>query len=204
LTPVVSGSQPTLLDLARHSDVLSIHAAATEENRGLVSRTVLAELPSGSIVVNTARGELLDTDALIDLLEQGHLRGAALDVMEGEYAPGFAAGFVVSRVAQYARTHDNLLLTPHIGGSTVDAWRERSATSSIRRSGRCPPRDCAGVGAGAGTAARAAFPLKNLAMLAGRPLIDYTRCGKGMPVDRSHRVLDRQRADRGARACVGC
>ena len=122
--PAVSASRPTLLDLARHSDVLSIHATATLENRGLVSRDVLEALPSGSIVVNTARGELLDTDALLDLLERGHLRAAALDVIDGEYEPGFAARFGASRVAEYARAHDNLILTPHIGGSTVDAWRE--------------------------------------------------------------------------------
>jgi D-3-phosphoglycerate dehydrogenase len=122
--PAVAGSQATLLGLARQSDVLSIHAPVTSENHGLVSREVLEALPSGSIVVNTARGELLDTGALLDLLERGHLRGAALDVIEGEYEPDFAAGFARSRVAEYARTHDNLILTPHIGGSTVDAWRE--------------------------------------------------------------------------------
>ena len=53
-----------------------------------------------------------------------NLAAAALDTIAGEYDPDFSATFGSSRVARYAREHDNLLLTPHIGGSTVDAWRE--------------------------------------------------------------------------------
>jgi D-3-phosphoglycerate dehydrogenase len=74
--------------------------------------------------VNTARGELLDLDALLDLLDSGHVRAAALDTLDGEYDADFSPRLEKSRVAEYARTHDNLVLTPHIGGSTVDAWRE--------------------------------------------------------------------------------
>jgi D-3-phosphoglycerate dehydrogenase len=81
-------------------------------------------LPHGAMVINTARGELLDLDALLDLLESGHLQAAALDTIDGEYDPDFSAGFAASRLANYARAHDNLVLTPHIGGSTIDAWSE--------------------------------------------------------------------------------
>jgi phosphoglycerate dehydrogenase-like enzyme len=112
------------MDLARRSDVLSLHAPATAETRNLVSRQVLEALPAGAVVVNTARGELLDLDALLDLMESGHVRAAALDTLDGEYRADFAQHLAESRVARYARTHDNLVLTPHIGGSTVDAWRE--------------------------------------------------------------------------------
>ena len=76
------------------------------------------------MVVNTARGEVLDTNALIDLLESGHLYCAALDTVDGEYGVNFSEHFANSRLARYARTHNNLLLTPHIGGSTIDAWGE--------------------------------------------------------------------------------
>jgi D-3-phosphoglycerate dehydrogenase len=122
--PYVSGGTDSLLALASMSDVLSLHAPATDETRRLVSRRVLEALPRGAIVINTARGELLDTDALIDLIDGGHLAGAGLDTVAGEYDPGFADVFGATRLAQYARRSDRLILTPHIGGSTVDAWRE--------------------------------------------------------------------------------
>jgi D-3-phosphoglycerate dehydrogenase len=122
--PKVPGGTATPVELARRSDVLSLHAPAEAATRKIVSRGVLAALPKGAMVVNTARGELLDEDALVDLLETGHLAAAALDTVDGEYDPDFSARFGQSRLAAYARTHDNLILTPHIGGSTVDAWSE--------------------------------------------------------------------------------
>ena len=121
---VGEGRVNDLLTLAARSDVLSLHAVANEHTRDLVCRQVLEALPKGSMVINTARGELLDTDALLDLLECGHLWAAALDTIDGEYQLDFQANFGSSRVAQYARNHDNLIITPHIGGSTVDAWHE--------------------------------------------------------------------------------
>ncbi|MBW1699418.1 MAG: hydroxyacid dehydrogenase [Deltaproteobacteria bacterium] len=120
--PYVPGGVSTLIDLARRSDVLSLHAVANEETKKIVNRTVLEALPRGAIVINTARGELLETEALLDLLESGHLWAAALDTVEGEYSPDFSKTFIKSRIVHYARTHDNLILTPHIGGSTIDAW----------------------------------------------------------------------------------
>ena len=122
--PHVAGGYPSLLDLARRSDVLSLHVPATAETAGLVSADVIRALPRGAVIVNTARGELLDTDALLAALEDGHLYAAALDTIAGEYEPGFSERFGASPVAVYARSHDNLILTPHIGGSTLDAWRE--------------------------------------------------------------------------------
>ena len=122
--PRVEGGVDDLMELARNADVLSLHAVVTEETKGMVGREILSALPEGAMVVNTARGELLDTDALLDLLESGHLRCAALDVIDGEFEPEFPRRFPSSRLARYARTNDNLILTPHIGGSTVDAWRE--------------------------------------------------------------------------------
>ena len=122
--PNVQGSEPALEALAARSEVLSLHAPATEATRGLVSRGILQALPRGALVVNTARGELLDGEALVDLLESGHLGAAALDTVEGEYAPGFGEVFAAGRLAAYARRSSNLVITPHIGGSTHDAWHE--------------------------------------------------------------------------------
>ena len=122
--PYQSGGEKNLLELAKVSDVLTLHAPANNETKGMVSRAILEALPHGGLVVNTARGELIDTEALIDLLESGHLSAAALDTINGEYDLNFSKYFPLSRIANYARTHDNLILTPHIGGSTLDAWFE--------------------------------------------------------------------------------
>jgi D-3-phosphoglycerate dehydrogenase len=122
--PHQRGSLPDVRELAARSDILTLHAPGNAQTAGLISRGVLESLPKGAMIVNTARGELLDTDALLDLLEAEHLHAAALDTVAGEYEPGFAGRFETSRLARYARTHDNLILTPHIGGSTVDAWFE--------------------------------------------------------------------------------
>jgi D-3-phosphoglycerate dehydrogenase len=122
--PYVAGSQPDIIALAKQSDVLTLHAPSNDSTQNLVSREVLKALPKGAAVVNTARGELLDTEALLDLMESGHIGAAALDTVAGEYDPDFSTAFGSSRLARYARGHDNLILTPHIGGSTLDAWRE--------------------------------------------------------------------------------
>ncbi|MDP6271987.1 MAG: NAD(P)-dependent oxidoreductase, partial [Alphaproteobacteria bacterium] len=120
----LSGAQKVLSpgELAALSDVLSIHAPANDETRHLIDGAVLAACRPGAVLINTARGELVDEAALLAALGQGRLAGAALDVLDGEYEPGFrAAGHAL---VAYAREHRNLLLTPHIGGSTEDAWRE--------------------------------------------------------------------------------
>lgn len=122
--PHVWGGAENLLELAEKTDVLSIHAVANEETKNLIDRIVLGALPKGAIVVNTARGEILDSDALLDLLESGHLLGAALDTIDGEYETKFTEKLKSSRLLAYARKNQNLILTPHIGGSTIDAWSE--------------------------------------------------------------------------------
>ena len=113
----------TLEALVASSDVVSLHVPHEKSTEKLISKKVLMRFKPGSYLVNTARGELLDWQAVLEALESGHLAGAAFDVFEGEFEPGFAQRLPAHPVLEYARTHDNLLLTPHIGGSTVDAWR---------------------------------------------------------------------------------
>ena len=122
--PYVPGGVQSLLELAARSDVLSLHAPANAETVNIISRGVLEALPIGAVVINTARGELLDSESLLDLMKTGHIAAAALDTVIGEYDPNFSNLFGKSRLARHAREHDNLILTPHIGGSTVDAWYE--------------------------------------------------------------------------------
>lgn len=120
--PFVDGSVKSLKQLAFKSNVLSIHAASTPTNKGLVSKDILEALPEGAVVINTARGELLDTNALLKLLKSGHLAAAALDTLDGEYFPNFTNKLREHPLIDYAKNHQNLLITPHIGGSTIDAW----------------------------------------------------------------------------------
>src|SRR5438445_692029 len=83
-----AGVEPLSFDeLLMRADVLSVHVPLTEETRGLVGRTQLAMLPEGAIVVNTARGGLVDEYALAEALGSGRLRGAALDVLVTEPPP---------------------------------------------------------------------------------------------------------------------
>ena len=74
----------TLPELLAQSDVLSLHCPLTQETRRLLDRSALARMKQGSILINTARGAIVDCDALADALESGHLRGAGLDVYEEE------------------------------------------------------------------------------------------------------------------------
>jgi phosphoglycerate dehydrogenase-like enzyme len=117
----------TLEGLVEQSDVVTLHVPHETATENLISRGVLQRFKRGSYLINTARGELLDWRAVLELLECGHLAGAAFDVLDGEFDPGFRDRFPNHPILEYARTHDNLVLTPHIGGSTVDAWRRTEA-----------------------------------------------------------------------------
>ncbi len=113
----------TLKKLVQLSDVVAVMVHHEKETEGMFSREVFSCFKPSSYLINTARGELIDWDALLESLKIGHLAGAALDVFEGEFVPGFQDKFSSHPVLEYARTHNNLILTPHIGGSTIDAWR---------------------------------------------------------------------------------
>jgi len=104
-------------ELLRQSQVLCVHVPLNEETENLLGAAELAQLPPGSILVNTARGQVLDESALLDALASRRLAGAALDVLWNERD----AGSNLSALVQYARTHDNLLITPHIGGATYES-----------------------------------------------------------------------------------
>ena len=96
--------------LARDSDVLVVACRADEANRGLVSREVMEALGPDGLLVNVARGQVVDEDAAIELLRSGRLGGAALDVFVEEPTPA-------ERWAEVPNT----VLTPHTGGATTEA-----------------------------------------------------------------------------------
>ena len=100
-----------VMALARASDVLSVHCPLAAATRGLVGAAVLAAMPRGGFVVNTARGGIVDEAALCAALDAGRLAGAALDVFTVEPP---AAGDAL-------RDHPRVLATPHVAGSTPAA-----------------------------------------------------------------------------------
>jgi D-3-phosphoglycerate dehydrogenase len=105
------------------ADVVSVHVALNPETDGLLDTTAFAQMKSGTYLVNTSRGEILDECALLKALESGRLAGAALDVLRDEVASGQTMP-ANHPLLTYARTHDNLLITPHIGGATTDAMHK--------------------------------------------------------------------------------
>ncbi len=107
-------SAEALLPLA---DVLSLHVPLNRHTRGLLGAAQLAQLPRGAILVNTARGEVVDEPALVAALQSGHLHAAGLDTMAVEPLP---AGHPFT-------TLPNVVLTPHVGGSTPAALAAMAA-----------------------------------------------------------------------------
>jgi D-3-phosphoglycerate dehydrogenase len=108
----------TLAELLAQSDVVSLHVPLNVETEDMIAAEQLAQLRPGAILINTARGAVLDEAALLSSLQSGTLAGAALDVLRNEYALGDRAP---NPLIEYARTHDNLVITPHIGGSTQES-----------------------------------------------------------------------------------
>ncbi|MCA0377707.1 MAG: phosphoglycerate dehydrogenase [Gemmatimonadetes bacterium] len=106
----------TLDALISETNILTLHVPLTDETRGLIGKRELGRLPARSVVVNMARGGIVDEDALLQALTHNQLRGAVLDVFTTE--PPTAD--------HPLRTAPNLLLTPHLGANTVEAQRNVS------------------------------------------------------------------------------
>jgi lactate dehydrogenase-like 2-hydroxyacid dehydrogenase len=96
-------------DMLAHCDVLSINAPMTPETRKWVNGERIARLPKGAIVVNTARGGVVDDEALIAALKSGHLSSAGIDVFDGE-----------PKIHQGYYGLENAFLLPHMGSATVE------------------------------------------------------------------------------------
>lgn len=107
----------SLEELLVSSRMVSLHASYEPANERFFDAACFARMPQGSWFVNTARGELVDERALLAALESGHLAGAALDVLAAETSLDLSA----HPLANYARIHDRLILTPHIGGCTSES-----------------------------------------------------------------------------------
>ncbi|MEV0483118.1 2-hydroxyacid dehydrogenase [Streptomyces sp. NPDC050508] len=121
----------TLDELLHRSQVITLHARLTPETRGLIGARELALLRPGAVVVNVARGPLLDEDALCDALESGQVSAAALDTYAREPLPAGA------RLFGFA---DRVVLTPHLGGASRSV-AEKAARIAAAEVGRWARRE---------------------------------------------------------------
>ncbi len=101
----------TLEDLLRSVDILSLHTMLNDRTRHLINAERLAHLPKGALLVNTSRGELVDTAAVLTSLDSGHLSGYATDVMEHEPPPA----------DHPLLSHPKALVTAHVGSRTYES-----------------------------------------------------------------------------------
>lgn len=124
---VAAGTLDELLSL---SHAVSLHAPLTDETRGFIDERRLALMPRGAILVNTARGGLVDERALVRALDTGRLSGAGLDVFAHEPLP----------LDSPLLGRDDVVVTPHVAAATV-ASRERLWRSAIDDALRCVRRE---------------------------------------------------------------
>jgi len=121
--------------LLQESDVVTLHVPATEETKHLIDGQMLALMKPTAYLINTARGEVVDTKALVQALKEGRIKGAGLDVLEGERSMKEEAELLAADVHDHAlwqtlvASHalidmHNVIVTPHIAFNTKEAKRE--------------------------------------------------------------------------------
>jgi glyoxylate reductase len=123
--------EDSLDELLSTSDVVSVHVPLSRETQHLIDAAALAKMKPGSYLINTARGPIVDEEALCDALDSGHLRGAGLDVYEREPV-----------VHPRLLAMKNVVLLPHIGSATEEARNAMAriaATNVLRFLGGAEP-----------------------------------------------------------------
>ena len=124
------GRALSLDDLLRQSDVLSVHAPLTPETKGMLGLRELSLLPPGAVVVNTARGPIIDLAALETLLHEGRIAGAGLDVIPVEPPVEPVPDLLRAYRAKEKWLEGRLIVTPHAAFHDPEAWddiRRKSA-----------------------------------------------------------------------------
>jgi len=106
---------PSLGAVLEHADVVTLHVPETPQTNGMIGAAEIARMKPAARLINASRGTVVDIGALVEALKSGHLSGAAVDVFPLE--PKTAGDEFVSPL----RGMDNVLLTPHVGGSTEEA-----------------------------------------------------------------------------------
>lgn len=111
---------PSLAALLAESDIVSLHLPLTPQTHGLIGAAELRSMKPGALLINTARGGIVDETALVEALESGHLGGAGIDVFAVEPVP----------VSSPLTRLPNVVLSPHLGGSTEQALRRMAELSA--------------------------------------------------------------------------
>jgi D-specific alpha-keto acid dehydrogenase len=135
--PVTPADYVSLGELLEQSDIVTLHTPLTAETHHLLDRRRIARMKRGAVIVNTGRGALLDTEALVSALESGRLGGAALDVLEGEEGIFYADCSdrpIESELLLRLHGLPNVLITPHTAYYTDHALSdtvEQSLTNCL-------------------------------------------------------------------------
>jgi C-terminal binding protein len=135
------GRAPTLESLLEQTDTLSIHAPLTPETRGMIGAKALAMLPKGAVLVNTARGPIVDIDAVAAALKSGHLAGAGLDVVPVEPPIEPVPELIRAYRAREDWCEGRLIMTPHSAFHTPQAWDDiRTKSAETMRAALLGPK----------------------------------------------------------------
>lgn len=127
--------QVELDELVKNSDIITLHAPFIKENGKIVTKEFIEKMKDDSILINTARGELVDLDAVADALENGKLAGVGLDVLEGE-SEFFFKKINVDEISNGAAKrlismYPHAIITPHMGSYTDEAVLNMVETSFL-------------------------------------------------------------------------
>lgn len=113
-----------LEELFKRSDIVTLHAPLTEETKNCINAQTLTAMKDGAVLINTARGELCDMNAVAEALKSGKLLGAAFDAIEEDFPQ-----------ENPFKGMDNVVLSPHLGGNTID--------NAVHMARRCAEQICA-------------------------------------------------------------
>ena len=131
----------TLDELLRQTDTLSVHTPLTPETRGILGARELALLPKDAVVVNTARGPIVDIDALAAALKSGHLAGVGLDVVPVEPPVEPVPELIRAFRAREPWAEGRLIITPHSAFFSPQAWDDtRRLSAETMRAALLGPR----------------------------------------------------------------
>ena len=103
--------------LMESSDILTVHIHLNEKTKKIINCNAISKMKNNAILINTSRGGLIDEEALLEALKSGKIKGAGLDVIDGEWMSNISNHPLVD----YAKNNENIIILPHIGGATKES-----------------------------------------------------------------------------------